>query len=415
MQRFERIVIFVCLLLATGAGQSFIANPEVSAADRSQWVTQAIFGLIYLVLILFLVKFRRSALSLLLKERWLAALCLWAILSVVWSVEPMESFRRSLALVGSTIAGLCLGLFYGPKQQLKAVAYAIALGALGTVAVAIFVPSVAFMPTGELQGVYFLKNSLGHMMALGAVCFAVLALDERRRRLVHVGMFLLCCVLLVLSKSATAVVVALLMLTVLPLRRLLYVRPRRLLAAIAVLVPLFTLAAIWIVNSSEDLLAAAGRTSSLSGRIPLWQHVLQQIGERPISGYGFSAFWKSWQGERVSDAVNWENAVPHAHNGFLEVWLGLGIVGLAMILLSLSRNFFIALRVARSNREIEYSWPLLLVIFTALYNLTENSLLVVNTTPWIAYCAVSYWLAGTVPEAELAPEEQAEAEPAFSA
>ncbi len=424
MQKFERIVIFVFLVLATGAGQSFIVNPEVSAADRSQPVTQAIFGLIYLALILFQVKFRGSALSLVLTERWLAVLCVWAILSIVWSVEPAESFRRCLALVGSTIAGLYLGLLYEPKQQLKAIAYAIGLGALGSVAVAIMVPSVAFMPTGELQGVYFLKNTLGHMMSLGAFCFALLALDERRRRVVHVGMFLLCCVLLVLSKSATAAVVALLMLALLPLRKLLYLRPRRLLAAIAILVPVLAFATIWIVNSAEDLLAAVGRSSSLSGRIPLWQHVLQQITERPILGYGFSAFWNSWQGERVSDAVNWDAAVPHAHNGFLEVWLGLGIVGLAMILCSLSRNFFLALRVARSNREMEYSWPLLLVIFTALYNLTENSFLVVNATSWIAYCAASYWLAGTAREAALAREEQAseeqtteeqvEIEPAFS-
>ncbi|QNI33066.1 O-antigen ligase family protein [Alloacidobacterium dinghuense] len=419
MRKFERIVIFILLLLATGAGQSFIVNPEASAADRGQSVTQVIFGLIYLVLILFLVKFRSSALSLVLKDRWLAALCVLAILSVAWSVEPAESLRRSIALVGSTIAGLYLGLLNEPKEQLKAVGYAIGLGALGSVAVAILVPSVAFMPTGELQGVYFLKNTLGHMMSLGAFCFALMALYERGRRVVHVGMFLLCCVLLVLSKSATAAVVTMLMLILLPLRKLLYLRTRRLLAAIAVLGPVLAFTTIWIVNSSEDLLAALGRSSSLSGRIPLWQHVLQQIGDRPILGYGFSAFWNSWQGERVSDAVNWDSAVPHAHNGFLEVWLGLGIVGLVMILLSLSRNFLLSLRIARSNREMEYSWPLLLVIFTALYNLTENSFLVVNTTPWIAYCAASYWLAGTAREAARTTEEEleaqpAEAEPAFS-
>jgi exopolysaccharide production protein ExoQ len=414
VRKFERIVIFVFLVLATGAGQNFMVNPSASTAEHSQPVTQAIFGLIYLALILFLVKFRSSALSLILKERWLAALCVWAILSVAWSVEPAESFRRSLALVGSTIAGLYLGLLYGPKQQLKAIAYAIGLGALGSAAVTIAAPSIAFMPTGELQGVYFLKNTLGHMMSLGVLCFALLALDERRRRAAHVGMFLLCCVLLVLSQSATALIVTMLMMALLPLRKLLYLRTRRLLAAIAILVPVLACATLWAVNSSEDLLATVDRSSSLSGRIPLWQLVLRQIYERPIRGYGFSAFWNSWQGERVSDAVNWDNAVPHAHNGFLEVWLGLGIVGLAMILLSLSRNFFLALRSARSSREMEYSWPLLLVIFTALYNLTENSILVVNTTPWIAYCAASYWLVGTAREAAFAPEEQAEAEPAFS-
>lgn len=414
MRKLEHIVVFILLLLATGAGQSLIVNPEASAAEHGQPVTQVIFGLIYLALILFLVKFRGSALNLIFKEKWLFALCVWALFSVAWSVEPAESFRRSLALVGSTIAGLYMGLLFEPKQQLKALAYAIGVGALGSVAMAIAMPSVAFMPTGELQGVYYLKNTLGHMMSLGAFCFALLALGERRRRAAHAGMFLLCSVLLVLSKSATAIVVTMLMLAVLPLRKLLYLRTRRLLAAVAVVVPILAFATIWIVNSSEDILAALGRSSSLSGRIPLWQLVLEQIGDRPFRGYGFAAFWNSWQGERVSDTVKWENAVPHAHNGFLEVWLGLGIVGLALILISLSRNFFVALRVARSSRQMEFSWPLLLVIFTALYNLTENSFLVVNSASWIAYCAASYWLASTVRETAVAPEEQTEAEPAFS-
>ena len=414
MQKLERVVIFVLLLLATGAGQSLVLNPEASAADHSQPVTQAIFGLLYLALILFLVKFRRSAVSLVLKEKWLAVLCLWAIFSVAWSVEPAESLRRSLALVGSVIAGLFLGLLFEPKQQLKAVAYAIGLGALASVIMAFAVPSVAFMPTGELQGVYFLKNSLGHMMSLGVLSFALLALDERRGRPMHLVMFLLCGVLLVLSKSATAVVVTMAMLALLPLRKLLYLRARRLMAAIAILVPVMVFAMIWVVNSSEDLLAALGRTSSLSGRIPLWQLVLRQIGERPIRGYGFSAFWSSWQGERVSDAVNWDNAVPHAHNGFLEVWLGLGIIGLALILLTVSRSFIQGLRTARSQREMQYSWPLLLVIFTVLYNLTENSLLVVNNTAWIAFCAASYWLTANAHEEAAVTEEQTDAEPAFS-
>lgn len=414
MQRLERIAVFVLLLLATGAGQSFLVDPEASTASHGQPVTQVIFGLIYMSLILFLVKRRTAAVRLVAQEKWLAALCIWAFLSVAWSVEPGETLRRSLALLGSTIAGLYLGLLYEPKDQLKTIANVIGLGAIASVVVSVFAPSIGFMPTGEMQGVYFLKNSLGHIMSLGSICFALLSLGERRWRAANIFMFLLCSALLVLSKSATAVVVTMLMLALLPFRKLLYLRTRQLLATMAVLVPIMAAALFWIVESSEDILSALGRTSSLSGRIPLWQLVFREISDRPIRGFGFSAFWHSWPGERVSDAANWDNAVPHAHNGFLEVWLGLGIVGLALILISLSRNFLLALHAARTHRELQYSWPLLLVVFTALYNLTENSFLVVNSTPWIAYGAASYWLSRAVREEASAPESQAEAEAAYS-
>lgn len=414
MQKIERIVVFLLLLLASGAGQAFLADPDAVSTPTDQPVTTALFALIYIALILFLVKSRAAALRLMFTEKWLAALCAWAIASVAWSANPEDSLRHALALTGTTIAALYLGLHFEPKQQLKLIAYAIGVGAVASALVIFAVPSVGITPDG-MQGVYNLKNSLGRMMSLGVLCFAMLTLSERRRRVVSVVMFLLCCTLLVLSKSATALVVTVLMLALLPFRKLLYLRTRQLLAAGAILIPLLAAAAFFIVQSSEDILQALGRNSSLTGRVPLWQLVLTSISDHPILGYGFTAFWNSWEGERVIDTVNWNTAVPHAHNGFLEVWLGLGLIGLALILISLSRNFVFALRIARSNRGVEYSWPLVLVVFTVLYNVTENSLLTVNSLPWIAYAAASYWLARTAREGAAEREPHTNAEPAYSA
>jgi exopolysaccharide production protein ExoQ len=370
--------------------------------------------LIYLVLIVLLVKYRTAALGLVLREKWLAVLCIWALASVAWSVEPGESLRRALALIGTSIAGLYIGMKFEPRQQLRMMALVLGLGAVASLGVALVLPSYGILPDGW-QGIYFLKNSLGRMMSLGAFCFALLALSERRRRALRIAMFLLCCVLLVLSKSVTAVVVTVFVLALLPLRKLLYMRPRKLLAAAAILLPLAAGCTVWLVESADEILLALGRTSSLTGRIPLWQHVIREIADRPIQGFGFAAFWDSWDGHRVSDAVAWDSAVPHAHNGFLEVWLGLGIIGLGLLLISLSRNFLFALRAARTQRDIESSWPLLLMIFTVLYNLTENSFLNVNSLLWMAYGASSFWLTRFATEETLELEPQAEAEPAYSA
>jgi len=412
VRKLEHIVIFILLLFATGAGQAFFANPDMSSTGTGQPVTEAIFALIYFLVILFLVKYRTAALRLMLTETWLAALCLWAMASVAWSVNPEESLRRALALIGTTIAGLYLGLHFEPKQQLKLIAYAIGLGAIASVVVIIAVPSVGITSDG-IQGVYNLKNSLGRMMSLGALCFALLVLGERRRRAVGIVMFLLCGALLVLSKSATAIVVTILMMALLPFRTVLYLRSRQLLAAGAILIPLAAAATFCVAESSQEILRALGRSSSLSGRIPLWRLVLTSISDHPICGYGFTAFWDSWKGERVSDTVKWGAAVPHAHNGFLEIWLGLGLIGLALILINLLRNFLFSLRIARNSQEVEYSWPLLLVVFTVLYNLTENSLPAVNTLPWIAYAAVGYWLARAAREQAAEPEPESDAERAY--
>jgi len=126
------------------------------------------------------------------------------------------------------------------------------------------------------------------------------------------------------------------------------------------------------------------------------------------------SFWNSWEGERVSETVNWEVAVPHAHNGFLEVWLGIGIVGLTLMLIGMWRIFRSSLNTARTHRDIEQSWPLILLLFTVLYNLTETSFLGVNSLLWMAFVANSFWLVRNAEEEKLAFVPVEVAEPAFS-
>jgi hypothetical protein len=132
VQKIERIVVFLLLLLASGAGQAFLADPDAVSTPTDQPVTTALFALIYIALILFLVKSRAAALRLMFTEKWLAALCAWAIASVAWSANPEDSLRHALALTGTTIAALYLGLHFEPKQQLKLIAYAIGVGAVAS-------------------------------------------------------------------------------------------------------------------------------------------------------------------------------------------------------------------------------------------------------------------------------------------
>ena len=415
MRSVERIMLFLLLLLASGFEQGFLAEPTVGGSSEGQPGIQVLFGLMYLVLFLFLIrKYRKTALFLIQKEKWTFLICCWVLASALWSVEPGATIRRSIALVGTSLAGLYIGIRFEPKQQLKMITLVIGLGAIASLVAGLLFPSIGVTSDGFWGGIYHNKNTLGRMMALGAVCFSILALGQRRLRVGRIAMVVLCCVLLWLSKSATAVVVCLLMFAILPLRKVLFLRTRSLAAAMVAGGVAMTAIVIFTVNYVDQILDALGRTSSLTGRIPLWQFVISDIGDKPILGYGFSAFWDSWEGQRVSDAVAWDVAVPHAHNGFLEMWLGIGLIGLALVIISLARNFLFAVRAARAHREIDQAWPLLLLAFTLLYNLTESSLLGINSILWIAFIANSFWLVRTAEEEKYAEVPQEFPEHAYS-
>jgi O-antigen ligase len=62
--------------------------------------------------------------------------------------------------------------------------------------------------------------------------------------------------------------------------------------------------------------------------------VLASIVKHPILGYGYGAFWHGLNHESLIIAlrIHWMT-VGYAENGFLELWLWLGTIGLCLVLL----------------------------------------------------------------------------------
>jgi O-antigen ligase len=81
------------------------------------------------------------------------------------------------------------------------------------------------------------------------------------------------------------------------------------------------------------LIAAMGSDASYTGRDEIWEFAIDHTLRKPITGYGYQAFWgtgsllfnwdvnESW-GLRASDA----------HNGYLNIAVMTGLVGLALTL-----------------------------------------------------------------------------------
>jgi exopolysaccharide production protein ExoQ len=76
------------------------------------------------------------------------------------------------------------------------------------------------------------------------------------------------------------------------------------------------------------LIQEAGRDSTLTGRTELWDVVLH-MDPRPILGHGFESFWL---GDRLKTLHSlWYWKPTQAHNGYIEMYLNLGWVGLLFL------------------------------------------------------------------------------------
>ena len=78
----------------------------------------------------------------------------------------------------------------------------------------------------------------------------------------------------------------------------------------------------------EDLVAIVGRDATLTGRTDIWRIVLDAIWQKPLLGFGYAAATDFIRPLLVAQIGS---AAVDAHNGYLDVLLGTGIVGLAVL------------------------------------------------------------------------------------
>jgi O-antigen ligase len=139
------------------------------------------------------------------------------------------------------------------------------------------------------------------------------------------------------------------------------------------------------VFAAPLILTAMGRDVTLTGRSGIWLEAWHAITKRPLMGYGFSAFWLGLKGESFNVIAALGFVVLHAHNGFLELWLEIGGVGLAVFVISYLRACRCAWRIIRTRDLERAAWPMYVLLLILLGDMDENTLLIYNGLFWILY------------------------------
>ena len=367
-----------------GAWVTIIVSPDDLGAVGNAADTSPILRLIWIpiyLLILGLVTIRlRYFLPILIINWPVVVLCLIAGASVIWSVSPGDTLRRTIALTMTTFCGLYLGMRFSQKELLQLLAWALGLTMIGSWAVSLALPDLGVMKgtlAGAWRGMFAHKNQLGSTMLLAAVVFGVLAYQAKSyRRLGWLGIAS-ALALVVLSSSQTSLLICILLAGLFGFSKVLTLPARHAIPLAAVLVAGGFGVAILGGFLIEPLLASMGRDITLTGRSEIWAGIFKSVAQRPWLGFGYEAFWTTTVQEE------------RAHNGFLDVLLGFGGVGLLVLLTSYAMALRDGLRFIRIPNREEGHWVLLFLGMYFLQNLTEASFLKQNELMWILYCCVT--------------------------
>lgn len=310
----------------------------------------------------------------------------YCAISISWSDYPYTALKRWGKALGDYIMVLVLLTEENPAESIRSM-----IKRLAFVLLPLSILFIKYFPeygrvyhrwTGETMytGVTTQKNSLGSLcMILGFFLFYYL-LRSLRDRNDPLGrqkeifsitvMFVLIVWLLVLAKSATAMLTFVVGIVILAALALPFMRNRP--EHIGILfVSGLVLAAVAILMADvfPTLFSMLGRDMTLTGRTVFWNDLIN-VNINPLIGTGFDSFWLGDRAERLWFDYYWKP--NQAHNGFLEVYLNLGLIGV-VLLCALLISFY---RKSRRELHLDYDWGSLRLVFfiiAILYNMTEAS------------------------------------------
>jgi exopolysaccharide production protein ExoQ len=380
----QKVILGIAALILSGAMWRFLSDGggSDSAADGDAR-TQLFLAILYLAVAVVALSEFRSTVWTIRRTPAILGLLLLALASSCWAEMPDHVFRRAIALAGTCLVGIVLAARFTLLEQLKLLRWALRAAAVLSIAIVILGHGVLLSTGGEsVRGVFNHKNRLGAAMALALLMEWYIPEQTRRLKVIKAVSLALFGALLLYSNSMTSVVTVAVTFLIMWAFSTVYCRYKLL---VPVLFPMLLLGGLLLGAagvSVASLTGSMGRSSDLTGRTELWSSITSIILERPVLGYGFSGFWEGASSEAsvVENNIGWSPS--YSHNGYLEITLSLGFVGLFLFLWILRIGFGRALLYAADPQSITDRWPLAFLVFFTIHNLAECSILWQNCLEW---------------------------------
>ncbi len=400
-REFSRSVIaeiaFIALLLMMFVGLSPFAPPvsptsvNAAAPAPGDSLRQIVF-----LAILFPVLFAST-----LQRGWnvfrvvplaLIAMLAWCFFSIGWSGVPDVTLRRAALatiVVISTISSV--DLLGGQRAFLLwrivlAIVLAVNWLSIPLIPTAIHLPGeVDPSLIGDWRGLYGQKNTAGAVCVLTALLF----LFSRNGRGNWIGWLVAAAALsfLVMTRSKTSMAlfpVALaagLLYRVSwrdSLSRAIFLCGTILMAAIATLI---------LVLNWDLAVRLLTDPASFTGRTEIWQAILAYMRDHPLLGAGFGTIAHTGALSPLHNYArgNWVETIADSHNGYLQILVTTGGVGLALALLSMVVDPLLRFWPLESARTGFKALLFAIFVFVLLHNFLETDFLESDNSIWFAF------------------------------
>lgn len=323
---------------------------------------------------------------------------LYCAISILWSDYPDIAFKRWIKAFGDIVVVL---IVMSERDRVSAIKKLLTW--TGFLLIPLSILLIKYYPdlgrgysryegTVSYNGVATSKNGLGAICLIFGLSALWRLLSEFRPRR-HVGqirpmiaqgsVFLMAVWLFWIVNSMTSLWCFFMGASLLVATHFRFVAKRmRIVHGLVAAVILIPFSMLFLNFGSNLAHGATGRdVSTLTDRTNVWAACLKVAGN-PIFGTGFESFWLGHRLEAMWAAFWWHP--NEAHNGYLEVYLNLGWMGIIILAIVVVTGYRTVIAGVRRNAT---GGNLMLALFAVavVYNFTEAAFLKMMTPVWIMF------------------------------
>ncbi len=323
-----------------------------------------------------------------------------AIFSLLWSVNPFVTFYKVFVLISVTMVSIYVGLTHNTGEFLNKLAWFWGVVALASLYLGLAYPEagrfIGYPYFGAWRGIFWSRGGLGSFIVFANLVFLLQVSRFWKKKYVlsiNLLFYFLTAALLFFSRSATAII-TMIVLHGAFISLVLWAKYREKLKRSHYLFLGATGLAlgIGILSNLDFLFGLLGRNASLTGRIPLWVYLFDNVFmQKPILGYGFSTIWEHNNFRLyMQEIIGWEFPVMIGDNAFLDILLGLGIVGglsfVIVYLLAIVRGW----KYAFLGNESSQFFPLLSLLYIFVINISLSRMFELEFFGWFLLCSTLF-------------------------
>lgn len=302
----------------------------------------------------------------------LTALIGLSVISCLYAPSLSYSFGAVFSIITAFLLFLTCFPILGESKTIQTLIFTITFICAASLVVYVLIPDMGHMkewqgnvevPGPRLSGIMGTANAVGFFAAAGLLLlYLCYNFNISIPKPFYFFSSTICGVALVMSESRTSMIAMILAMALVFFRKM---TPARL--AFGLFSAAFLVLGAMLIDT-EALFSALSRSGDAqeiatgTGRLHIWQLVIQLIGQRPFTGWGYacSSFILPEHTAEIG------HTPPHSHNIFLQLAFFMGLLGPLLYLLLLLLQTIKAIRA-------DSFFKIALLLFMFIIGLTESS------------------------------------------